>query len=554
MDKEALDALLRRAEKAEDKRAAFASLMQDVYAFALPERDGWNSYGYGADRHTQVFDSTAVVSAARFANRLQQAMFPPQQRWARLSLPPELAVVPAAEPVQQDLEAASEILFRHIHASNFDLACNEFAQEIGAGVGAMLIENGRLGTRRSSAPLLRFQAVPSAMVAFDDGPWGTVEGIFFRQTMPARLVRRTYPDERATWPREIVGWENSDPEKDIDLLQATVYDAARDRWCMHVIHRDTRTPCLEREYRTSPWVVTRWTRAPGETHGRGPLTQALPDIRTLNKLMELMLIAASFAVLGAWTGLDDGVMNADTVRVKPGVVIPVRANGGPAGPSLKPLEFPGNWQISEALREQLQTRVRQTMFDDPLPPEVQAGLTATEVIERVRRFQADTGAFGRLHADAVVPMVMRCVDILEEAGAFGEKRFADLMDMLRQDAVRIRATSPLSQAQDQADVQGVMGFISGAAQLGEPGAALLRAGISLDRAGPYVSERMGVPHSLIPTEDELAQQARAQAEAQQTQLLATSPVAAQVAGALAGAAVQQPGEPAHPIQAQAEAA
>ena len=553
MEDQSLDALLRRADKAEEKRTSFASLMQDVYAFALPERDAWNSYGYGADRHTQVFDSTAVVSAARFANRLQQAMFPPQQRWARLSLPPELAAVPEAQPVQEDLEAASEILFRHIHASNFDLACNEFAQEVGAGVGAMLIENGRLGTRRASAPLLRFQAVPAALVAFDDGPWGTVEGIFFKQKMAARLVRRTYPDDQASWPKDILQLEQSDPEKEVDLLQATIYDAKKDRWCMHVVHRESKTRCLEREYRTSPWVVTRWTRAPGETHGRGPLTQALPDIRTLNKLMELMLIAASFAVLGAWTGLDDGVMNADTVRVKPGVVIPVRANGGPAGPSLKPLEFPGNWQLSEALREQLQTRVRQTMFDDPLPPEVQAGLTATEVIERVRRFQADTGAFGRLHADAVVPMVMRCVDILEEAGAFADARFKDLMAMLRQDAIRIRATSPLSQAQDQADVQAVMGFISGTAQLGEVGATMLRAGISLERAGPFVSEHMGVPHSLIPSEQELKDQAQAQSQEQQTQLLATSPVAAQVAGALAGAAAQ-PGEPAQPVQAQAEAA
>lgn len=553
MEDQALQALLKRAEKAEQERGSFAALMQDVYAYAMPERDAWNSYGAGSDRHVQVFDSTAVVSAGRFANRLQQAMFPPQQRWATLTLPPELAAVEAAQAVQEDLEAATAIVFRHIHASNFDLACNEFAQEIGAGVGCILIENGRLGTKRSSAPLLRFQAIPSALVAFDDGPWGTVEGIFFRQTMPARLVRRTYPDDDATWPRAVIQLENQEPEKPVELLQATVYEAREDRWCMYVIDQETKTVCVERHYRTSPWVVTRWTRAPGESRGRGPLTQALPDIRTLNKLKELMLISASFAVLGAWTGLDDGVMNADTVRVQPGMVIPVRANGGPAGPSLKPLEFPGNWQVSEALMDKLQTTVRQIMFDDPLPPEVKAGLTATEVIERVRRFQADTGAFGRLHADAVVPMLLRCVDILEEAGQFANARFRDLMQLLRSDAIRIRATSPLSQAQDQAEVQAVMGFVSGAAHLGEPGMAMLKSGVAIDRAGRFVSERMGVPHSLIPTKEELAEATKAQAQTQQTQMLASSPVAAQIGGALAGAAAR-PGEKQAPVAAQAEAA
>ncbi len=534
-----IEALIKRAALAETKRQHFARLMQDVFAYAMPERDSWNAYGYGEQRNVQVYDSAAVVSTARFANRLQQALFPPQQKWCRLSLPPEAAAAEAASQVQADLEAATDLMFRHIHASNFDMAANEFCQELGAGVGALLIESGRLGTRRTRGPLLRFQAIPSGCIGYDEGPFGVVEGVFFNQKLPARLVRRTYPDAKEM-PDDIAKAEREDPDKPIELLQATYYDAEEDVFRLEAVHVAGKARFVERTHTTMPWVITRWSKAPGETHGRGPLTQALPDIRTANKLMELMLKSGSIAVGGVWTARDDGVLNLANIRIAPGTVIPVQSNGtGPFGPSLRALEFPGNFKISEVLMDRLTTRIRQTMFDDPLPPEVQRGLTATEVVERVRRFQADTGAFGRLMADAVVPIVTRVVDILDQAGEFAGPRFHGLMQALREDMVRVRPTSPLALAQDQADAQAIWAYASNAAQLGEFGMRMLAAGIDPDRAGPWVAERSGVPQAVIPSRDQTAEAQGATRQAQVQSEVLASPVVAQMAGALAGAAGQE---------------
>ena len=532
-------ALLKRASKAQEKRDAFASLMRDVYSLAMPERDAWNSYGMGQDRFVQVYDSTAIAATPRFATRLQAAVCPTQQRWAGLTLPPELATDDAAAEVQVDLEAARNILFSHIHVSNFDMVFHEYAQDLAAGVGCMLIEAGRLVTKRSRAPYLRFQALPSALVAFDEGPFGGVEGVFFTQRLPARLVRRTYPDANNV-PDCIAKAEQEDPDREIELLQATYYDPEDDRYRFEVLEKGGCERFVQRSYRTMPWVITRWTKAPGETHGRGPLTQALPDIRTVNKIMEFMLKTASLAIGGVWTAVDDGVLNPATVRVTPGSVIPVGSNGGSRGPSLQGLPLAGNFQLSETLRQQLMTSIRQMLFDDPLPPEITAGLTATEVIERVRRFQADTGAFGRLHTDLVTPVVVRCIDILDEAGQFADPRFKQLLEALQNDAIRVRATSPLAQAQDNADVAAVMGFIGGAAKLGDLAAPFLEAGISMERAAPYGAEKQGVPHQRIPTAAELAAKRQAAAQQQQQAQALQSPAVAQVAGAVAGAAANPP--------------
>lgn len=536
--------ILDRAEKARPRRDAFAQLMRDIYQYAMPERDAWNSYAPGQDRVSpKVFDSTAVVATPRFANRLQSAMLPAQQRWCRLNLPPELAGADGAQEVQRDLELLTDRMFRHIHVSNFDLEANAFCHDMAAGTACLLVENGRLAARRSRGPLLRFQCIPSAKVAFDEGPWGNVEGVFFDQELPARLITRTYPD--ATLPQAIADLARDQPDAMVKLLQATTYDAEADSWRFDVIHG--REPLLRRAYRTCPWIIGRWTKAPGEIHGRGPLSQALPDIRTLNRLVELFLMNSSLQIAGVWTAADDGTLNPATVRLTPGAVIPVRSNGGPLGPSLARLPVGSDFTLSEMLRDKLATTIRQVMFDDPLPPEIVAGVTATEIVERVRRFQADTGAFGRLQADVVAPLVTRCLDIMDEAGELADPIFAGIMDLLRDDAVRIRAVSPLASAQDQADVQAVLAFAQGAASLGEAGMAMLRSGLDPARAGRYVAERTGVPLVLIPTDRELqAQDAQAQQAEQLKQLLA-SPAVAQVMGQVARGAVQQDAAAPEPV-------
>jgi hypothetical protein len=536
-----IEALLKRAQNAETKRDAFANLMRDCYRYAMPERDAWSSYGYGQQKIAEVYDSTAMLSTARFATRLTNALFPPGQRWARLNVPPEMPADDQTKALQKDLDRVTAKLFAHIHASNFDPCMHEAAHDLAAGVSAILVENGRLASQRVRGPLLRFTSVPAALVAFDEGPFGSIEGVFYRQRVAGRNVLRQYPD--AELPAEIRQKIDAGPEDEVVLLQCTTYDAKEDQWCFQVLLRDEKRELVKRYYRTNPWVITRWMKAPGETYGRGPLTMALPDIRTLNKLRELALISASFAVTPMWTVLDDGVLNPDSVRIVPNALIPVRSNGGPMGASLKAVEMPARFDIAQNLEAELKTTIRQILFDNPLPPEVQVGLTATEVIERVRQFQNDTGAFGRLEVDAVRPIITRCLDILEEAGEFAEPQLKGLTDALRQDLIRIVPTSPLSAAQERADVQAVMQLAMGFANLGEMGAAMAKAGLDPIKAGRFIAERSGVPADLVPDEDALRQDDAATAEQQQMMGLMQSPVMAQVAGQVAKAATTPPPQP-----------
>ena len=63
-------------------------------------------------------------------------------------------------------------------------------------------------------------------------------------------------------------------------------------------------------------------KAPGEGYGRSPVMKALPDIKTANKVVELVLKNASIAVTGIWQADDDGVLNPAAVKLVPGAIIP----------------------------------------------------------------------------------------------------------------------------------------------------------------------------------------------------------------------------------------
>lgn len=526
---DAVEALIKRVAKARARQARYQHLMQDAYELAMPDREGWSQKAEGQDRAQRIYDSTAVVGVPRFANRLQQALFPPYQRWAQLEPTPGYKGV---NDLPEQLEETTEIMFREIRASNFDNALNEAAHDLCAGTASILVENGKQHDPQGST--LRFQAFPVDRVALDEGPFGNIEGVFLRQTPRARDLTRLYPELRGKMPQALAAKERDAPDEEIPLDQCTIYEADKGRWCMKVLDPTGKTILAERYFRTSPWVIMRWSKAPGEVYGRGPLVQAMPDVRTANKTKELILQNAALAVAGVWGARDDGVLNPATVQIRPGMIIPMETTDGPQGPSLKRLEIGANFDVAQIVLQDLQTAIRQILFDNPLPPKVERGITATEIIERLSQFSQDTGAFGRLNSEGVVPLVMRILDVLDEAGVL-PKALSRVRDLI----ARIVPVSPLAQAQNLADVRNVVDLLTVCLGLGEIGMQVARAAVNFDRLGQWLADMFKVPAQLRPDEDELAKE-RAEAEqaAEQEQML-SSPAVAQVAGAVARGAIPQ---------------
>jgi Bacteriophage head to tail connecting protein len=511
-------ALLARARKAWQLKDGFLAHLQETYRYAAPDRDATGAHAPGAKRTQYVFDSTAVVGTQRLANRIQKDLFPTFRRWIQLEAGTDIPDEDRGD-IDVELEAMTETFFRHVRDSAFDTSLNEALQDLAHGTGVLLIENGRTATRRVKAPLLRVQAIPAAQIAFDEGPFGSIEGYFHKKQVKRRDLERVFPD--AEFPD---GWiKGSDPDKEFEVHICSAYDWKNDRWQIEAIADQNgdgkqALSLQSSNANTSPYIAFRWSKAPGEVEGRGPLMLALPDIKTLNKTVELILKNATLTISGVYTAADDGVINPATVRLQPGTIIPVGSNGGARGRSLDVLPRSGDFTIGELVLDKLQTSIKQHLFDKSLPPDTGPVRSPTEIVERIKELQTDLGApFGRLIVELQIPVSQRMIDIMQQAGEL------DLPLKVDGREVAIKPTSPLARGQAIEDVQGIADFIS----LGAPfGPEFVGAGISAKKAGQFCARALGVPADLIPTEADLKKAADDQQAMLESQQLATSPVAA----------------------------
>ena len=499
----------RRYKKAQTHKEQWRSIYEEAYEYALPMRNLYDGYYEGdvpgQNKMKRVFDSTAIHSTARFANRIQSSLFPPQRSWCRLEPGNE---IPANEKVQaqQALDFYSERMFGIMNQSGFDLAMGEFLLDLAVGTAVMLIQPG------DDVTPIRYTAIPSYHITFEEGPNGSVDTVYRRFKRPFRLIQLEFPD--ANIPDSLVKKYEEDPTENVELLEATYTIDGVIHYCVMTYEGDDRI--LHRQLKSFPWVISRYMKASNERYGRGPVLYALPDIKTLNKVVELTLKNASISIGGVFTAVDDGVLNPQTISIVPGAVIGVSSNGGPRGPSLAPLPRSGDANLSQIVSNDLRMNIKKTLLDESLAPENMSARSATEINAKLSELSLNLGsAFGRLISETMFPIVRRTLELMDEMGMI------DLPLKVNGLQVTVVPISPLAMANNAEKINEVLQFMQIAQQLGPMGQTLIK----MDAIGDYVADQLGIPAQLRTTPQErqaiqqqMMQAAQAAAQAQGVEL------------------------------------
>ena len=520
--------ILKRQATAQAKKDEFQQLYQDAYEFALPQRQlygVWEGGAVGSKKMQRVFDSTAINSTQRFANRLQSVVFPPQRKWAKLEagsdIPPE-----QKQQAQAILEVYQDKMFTMLNQSNFDIAMGEFLLDLAVGTACMMVQPG------DDVQPLNFIPVPLFLVSYEEGANGQVDNVYRRMRMKGESIQRQWPD--AEIGDDLARRIEHKPTDDVELLEATIYDHKRGDYCYHVIDKVSKTEIVYRRRKMSPWVISRYMKVAGEIYGRGPLMTALPDIKTLNKVKELLLKNASLAVAGVYTAADDGVLNPNTVKITPGAIIPVARNGGSQGPALLALPRSGDFNVSQLVINDMTQSIKRILLDESLPPDNMSARSATEIVERMKELAQNLGsAFGRLINETMIPVTAKILEVMDERG---------LIDMpLRVNGLEVKVTpvAPLAMAQNMEEVNSIMQYMQISQSLGTDGQLAIKTDVLVD----YLADKLGVPAAVRNTAAERAvlmeemknqqqQQAIAQAMAMQAQAGAGMPALPAPEGAM----------------------
>lgn len=512
--------VLKRHELALRKKDDFRDLYEDAYEFALPQRnlyDGyWEGKVGGAKKMNRVFDSTAINSTQRFANRIQSGIFPPQRKWCRLEPGPDIPDERRAE-AQAALDVYTEKLFAALKQSNFDIAMGEFLLDLSVGTAVMMVQPG------DDIQPINFIPVPQYLVAFEEGANGNVDNVYRRMRIKAEAVQRQWTDAKID-ENSILGRMIKDkPTEDVELIEATVMDPKRGDYGYYVIDKKSKEEIVYRRMKVSPWVVSRYMKVAGEIYGRGPLITALPDIKTLNKTLELLLKNASLAIAGVYTAADDGVLNPATVKIVPGAIIPVARNGGPQGESLRALPRAGDFNVSQIIINDLRQNIKRILLDESLPPDNMSARSATEVVERMKELAQNLGsAFGRLINETMVPLVSKVLQVMDDRGII------ELPLRVNGLEVRVSAVAPLAMAQNMEEVNNMLQYAQIAQGSGPEGQMSIKIGEMLD----LIAEKLGVPQKIRPTPEERRMMMQEAAQAAQQMAQQNPEAAMQAAGGM----------------------
>lgn len=509
------------SSKAWTEKSHWDDLLKECYEFALSDRNPYWGNGTGKPGDSQpakgkdktsrrVYDSTLAVDAVKIANKLQYELFPIGSKWAEF-LPGPFVNGDNKENARRDLEGLREVVFTAIALSNFDLSIAEWLLElVVAGMACMLIQEGD-----EDNPIV-YQCVTQAHVAVREGAFGKIDLIARQHKMRHSLIGQTWSD--AKFPDLDKAELAEDPE--IDLIDVCYWNATDGVWYYDVIvtggMKDKKQiRIVEREHDICPWVIARWSKAAGEAQGRSMVMLALPDARVLSSVKSYLLRHAALAIGGVWMVRNDGVINANSVRIFPGATIPVRSTGGTAGgASIAPLQATGDVNLAQLVINDLVNSIHKIMLNDGMP-EIKDGVrTATELMERLKELQQSLGApFSRVLKEGIIPMLEATISILGRKGVIPVARGTKIK--LNNGQIAVRFASPLVQGQSIRDVEVLQQAAALTAQLGGQEAVALN--FKVEDIGAWIGAKLGADPTVMRNADERKdfQQKVAQAVAMQ---------------------------------------
>ncbi len=507
--------VITRFELAQRKKDIWEDLYSDAYEFAIPQRQLYGYYegsSQGQKKMTRVFDSTAIHSTSRFANRMQSGVFPPQRRWCRLEPGNQIPFEQQAE-VQSVLDQYTDTMFSVLKNSNFDIAMGEFLLDLSVGTAVMMIQPGN-----ETSPI-NFIPIPLFLVSFEEGANGEIDKVYRKMRMKGEAITQQWTD--AKLPESVATRIKNKPTDEVDLIEATIKDYEQGDWCYHVIDKHSKEEIVYRRMNNSPFVISRYMKVAGEIYGRGLLLTALPDIKTLNKTKELLLKNATLSVMPVFTAQDDGVLNPHTVKIVPGAIIPVARNGGSQGESLRPLPRAGDFNVSQLIINDLRMSIKQILLDESLPPDNMSARSATEIVERMKELSQNLGsAFGRLINETMIPIVDKTLAVMDERGMINLPLQVNGLE------VKVSPSSPLAMAQNMEEINSIVQFI----QLTQPMGAEGEYAINKSALVDYLGDKLGVPSEVRHDAAERAVMIEERAKAEQMAVMMQAQQQQQMAG------------------------
>lgn len=448
------DEFLTRFDNAKGKWEQWRGLHQDAYDYALPQRNLFTTSGnpinYGERRNLHLYDNTAVDSVAIFASRMLQMIAPVGKHWFKFEIS-ELMKKSMIEDERMDedeikeeqkvLDDLTDIFFHYWENSNGANQLHEAFHDLAVGTSAVLTNE----TDDEHTPFV-LSSVPLYQIAIEEGTYGNVDTVFRDHYIPFKSILAMWPNANLS-ERTLSNIKNNPSDK-IRAIEGVVYSPKEKKYQYMVVIKDTQEEIVNEMFLSNPWAVSRYKLVAGETYGRGPVIDLLPDIKMVNKASEFVMRAAEKASSEIFLGVEDGVLNPDIgLTLEPDSLVFVDNIE-----NFSRLPFQGRPDITQAFLQERQFNIKKKLLADSIDRPKALSPEEIQALNSEKLF--DTNAtFTRLTSEMLEPIIMRIVDILQRKGKIGDFKFDKSI-------MTIKYTSPLAQLQNLQDSQLLLSTVS----------------------------------------------------------------------------------------------
>jgi head-to-tail connecting protein len=508
----------------------YAVEWQEIADYVMPRKNSIIVQRIPGSKRTQrLFDSTALEARDKMASAIQGGLTSSYVRWLFLQTDDE-----ELNDDQQTaiwLDRVATLMLGDFNRSNFPGESGELYNDaVTFASAAMFFEE--IPTRRPGQfEGFRFRTLQPGRYAWSEGPDGKVDTLFSELLMSRAAIKRKWPDVA----EEALQLAGKEKDQLLSVIHAVMpADETGDAgWKSIYVLTQGLWKLAEGAFDEFPFMCLRWSKASGETYGRGPTHEALPDIRSLNKLREMELRALPKIIDPPLTVVGGDMLGP--ARLTPGGVTTLRTSRENIGPLLAGMDLRQSGMAAQDLIGRIQGIYHLSDIQLREGPQ----MTATEVSARREQMLMLLGPvlYGRMQFEFLDPVVKRAFNIRRRANALPPLPPAMRLALQKKKIqLRVHYDGPVARSQRAGDIDSVNRLnqiVTAIAPLAQDALDT----IDFDEMIRVSGRKLGVPPSILRDRQATDQvravkQKQAADQAQAQQAAAAAQAAGQAAPAL----------------------
>lgn len=491
-----------RVQKLKGDRITFEEHWQELADYIQPNKNDIQVFQTtGSKRNTHLYDSSAIQANNLLASALHGMLTSPTNPWFGLSSGDEK--IDKMDNVRFWLQKTEKLIFNVLNNSNFQTEMHEVYLDLGCfGTSALSIEE-------DDELFVRFSAKHIREIYVQENARGEIDEVYRSFKYTAQQIVNEYGIENVS--KKVRDCYEKGVSDKFELIHCIYKDYAKtselwEYYSSHILVDDL-FEVRQGFFKEMPIVIPRWTKLSGETYGRSPGMNALPDIKMINEVMKT-------TIRGAQKTVDPPLMLPDDGFVLPIITKPGGLNYYRAGSNDRIETFGNDAKIDFGYKvmEDMRTRIRDSFFIDQLQLQQGPQMTATEVNQRTEEKMRLLGPMlGRQQSELLRPLVDRVFEICMRRGVIDKK---DIPQELSGRKLDVHYTSFIAKVQKTQDANNLLRAVQLAAPFIQSSPASMDI-INSDEAVKYILDVYGVAQEVQRDEAEVKKLRDGRAQQQQ---------------------------------------